>query len=219
MESDVLAKNNRIAGVNRVWFAERSILALNLVSSPGAGKTALLEATLKALGRAWPWAVIEGDQQTDHDARRIANCGVPVTQITTGTVCHLDAQMIQTASLRLAPPRGSVVMIENVGNLVCPALFDLGEAAKVVIASVTEGEDKPVKYPYMFGEAGLVVLNKMDLLAHVPFDRASFTRYLRQVNPDCPLLEVSATRGDSLGAWYRWLELRRAQTLGAPATG
>lgn len=209
VHSDVMEKNDRSAERNRGWFDSRSILALNLVSSPGAGKTALLERTLRDLQSAWPWVVIEGDQQTDNDARRIAACGARVVQINTGAMCHLDADMVAAASRRLDPPPGSVLMIENVGNLVCPALFDLGEAAKVVIASVTEGEDKPEKYPYMFRAAGLVILNKVDLLPHVQFDVGRFERLVRQVNPRAPVLNLSATRGDNLAAWYDWLRARR----------
>jgi len=208
--SDVLAKNDRIAAHNRGWLEARSILALNLVSSPGAGKTALLERTLRDLAQAWPWSVIEGDQQTDNDARRIAACGVPVRQVNTGTGCHLDAQMVRDAIRSLNPQPGGVLLVENVGNLVCPALFDLGEAAKVVIASVPEGEDKPVKYPYMFEAAGLVILNKVDLLPHVAFDTARFEHMVRQVNPLARVIPLSATRGDNLAAWYGWLRERRA---------
>ncbi len=210
VESDVLAKNNRIAAHNRGWLESRNILALNLVSSPGAGKTSLLERTLHELSGTWPWAVVEGDQQTDNDARRIAACGAPVHQVNTGTGCHLDAQMVQNAMRALNPRAGGVLLIENVGNLVCPALFDLGEAAKVVIASVTEGEDKPAKYPYMFQAAGLVLLNKVDLLPYVSFDVERFERSLRQVNPHAPVIRVSATRGDNLAAWYDWLRTARA---------
>jgi hydrogenase nickel incorporation protein HypB len=219
VQSDVLAKNDRLAEQNRGWFDGRSILALNLVSSPGAGKTALLERTLRDLAHEWPWAVIEGDQQTDNDARRIAACGAPVVQINTGAMCHLDAGMVRTASRNLDPPAGAVLMIENVGNLVCPALFDLGEAAKVVIASVTEGEDKPVKYPYMFRAAELVILNKIDLLPYVPFDVGRFEQLLRQVNPEAQVLPVSATRGDNLSAWYDWLRAHRsAREVGRPTS-
>jgi hydrogenase nickel incorporation protein HypB len=210
VQSDVLAQNNHIAAHNREWLERQSILALNLVSSPGAGKTALLERTLADLNGAWPWAVVEGDQQTDNDAQRIAACGVPVQQVNTGTGCHLDAQMVWNAARALHPKSGTVLMIENVGNLVCPALFDLGEAAKVVIASVTEGEDKPIKYPYMFEAAGLVLLNKVDLLPYVQFDVERFEGYVRQVNREAPVIAVSATRGDNLPAWFKWLREKRA---------
>jgi len=208
--SNVMAKNDRLAEQNRGWFEGRGVLALNLVSSPGAGKTALLERTLRDLEDAWPWAVIEGDQQTDNDARRIAACGAPVVQINTGAACHLDAQMVQSASRALDPPAGAVLMIENVGNLVCPALFDLGESAKVVVASVTEGEDKPAKYPYMFQAAELVILNKIDLLPYVQFDTGRFEQLVRQVNARAQVLAVSATRGDNLSAWYEWMRAWRS---------
>jgi len=210
VEADVMAKNDRIAAHNRGWFDGRNIVALNLVSSPGAGKTTLLERTLRDLAAECPWAVVEGDQQTDNDARRIAACGVPVVQINTGAVCHLDAQMVLDACRRLNPATGTVMLIENVGNLICPALFDLGESAKVVVASVAEGDDKPEKYPYMFQAASLVILNKCDLLPYVPFDADRFERIAHQVNPDAPVLRVSATRGDNLDAWYNWLRERRA---------
>ena len=213
VEADLLAKNDRIAAATREWFVRRELLALNLVSSPGAGKTTLLERTLRDVAGAWPCVVIEGDQQTDNDARRIAACGVPVVQINTGTMCHLDAEMVADASRRLDPAAGTVVMIENVGNLVCPALFDLGEAARVVVASVTDGDDKPAKYPYMFETADLVVLNKCDLLPYVPFDAERFETVLHEVNPHAPVLRVSAARGDALPAWYRWLAERRADAI------
>jgi hydrogenase nickel incorporation protein HypB len=207
VDTDVMLKNNRIAAASRDWFARRHLLVLNLVSSPGAGKTSLLERTLRHVPDAWPWAVIEGDQQTDNDARRTAACGVPIVQINTGTMCHLDA------CRRLDPAAGTVVMIENVGNLVCPALFDLGEAARVVVASVTDGDDKPAKYPYMFETADLVVLNKCDLLPYVPFDAERFETVLHEVNPHAPVLRLSTTRGDALPAWYRWIAERRADAI------
>ena len=170
LEQEVLARNNRIAEQVRGWLAGRDILALNLVSSPGAGKTTLLERTISDLGREIPISVIEGDQQTLHDAQRIQATGCRVVQINTGTACHLDASMMGRALEQLDPPPGSVVMIENVGNLVCPALFDLGERAKVVIVSVTEGDDKPIKYPHMFRASEVMILNKIDLLPYVQFD-------------------------------------------------
>ena len=210
VEADVTAKNDRIAAHNRGWFDGRNILALNLVSSPGAGKTTLLERTLHDLAAECPWAVIEGDQQTDNDAQRIAACGVPVVQINTGAVCHLDAQMVLDACRRLNSQAGTVMLIENVGNLICPALFDLGESAKVVVASVAEGDDKPEKYPYMFQAASLVILNKCDLLPYVPFDADRFERITHQVNPDTRVIRVSAKRGDNLEQWYDWLRERRA---------
>lgn len=214
VELDVTAKNDAIAARNRTSFASRRLLVLNVLSSPGAGKTTFLERTLRDLAGEWPWAVVEGDQQTDRDARRIAACGAPVVQINTGTMCHLDAEMVREACEGLDPPPGAVVLVENVGNLVCPALFDLGESAKVVVASVAEGDDKPAKYPYMFQAASLVILNKCDLLPYVSFDLASFVRSARQVNPAAPIIRVSATRGDGLEAWYRWLRERRASASG-----
>jgi hydrogenase nickel incorporation protein HypB len=201
----VLARTAAIAGRARGWLARRGVLALNLVSSPGAGKTTLLERTIRDLGGEVPISVIEGDQQTLNDARRIQAAGCPVVQVNTGTACHLDASMIARALEQLDPPGGSVVMIENVGNLVCPALFDLGERAKVVVASVTEGDDKPVKYPHMFRAGGLMILNKIDLLPHVEFDVERCVGYARQVNPRIEVLKVSATRGVGLDEWYAWL--------------
>ncbi len=192
------------------WLAGRGVLALNLVSSPGAGKTTLLERTIHDLGGEIPLSVIEGDQQTLNDARRIQAAGCRVVQVNTGTACHLDASMIARALQQLDPPRGSVVMIENVGNLVCPALFDLGERCKVVIASVTEGDDKPIKYPHMFRASGLMILNKMDLLPHVQFDVDRCVGHARQVNPRIGVLQLSATRGEGLDGWYDWLRQQTA---------
>jgi len=211
LEREILAKNNRLAERNRGWFAGRNILALNLVSSPGAGKTTLLERTLRDLGPEFPLQVIEGDQQTLNDARRIQEAGGRVVQINTETACHLDAGMVARALQQLDPPLKSVVMIENVGNLVCPALFDLGEHAKVVIVSVTEGDDKPLKYPYMFRAGAVLVLNKIDLLPYVPFDPGRFEAHARQVNPGLRIFRVSATRGDGLDDWYDWLREQRVR--------
>ncbi len=205
LEQEVLARNNRIAERVRGWLSGRGVLALNLVSSPGAGKTTLLERTIQDLGGEVSLSVIEGDQQTLNDARRIQDAGCRVVQINTGTACHLDASMIARALQQLDPPGGSVVMIENVGNLVCPALFDLGEWSKVVIASVTEGDDKPIKYPHMFRASGLMVLNKIDLLPHVQFDVDRCVGHARQVNPRIGVIKVSATRGEGLDEWYDWL--------------
>jgi hydrogenase nickel incorporation protein HypB len=205
LQHDILAKNNLLAERNRGWLAGRDILALNLVSSPGAGKTTLLERTIRALGEECPIQVIEGDQATLHDAQRIRATGCRVVQINTGAVCHLDAAMVAHGLQQLDPPLRSLVMIENVGNLICPALFDLGERAKVVIASVTEGEDKPVKYPHMFRASQVLVLNKIDLLPHVAFDVARFLDYAAQVNPHLHVFQLSATRGDGLEDWYAWL--------------
>ncbi len=205
LEQEILAKNNQLAERNRGWLAGRSILALNLVSSPGAGKTTLLERTIKELGHDFALTVIEGDQQTLNDAKRIQAAGAKVVQINTGTACHLDASMVQRALQQLDPPMKSVVLIENVGNLVCPALFDLGERAKVVVVSVTEGDDKPIKYPHMFRASSVMVLNKIDLLPYVNFDVGRFIDYARQVNPKLRVFQVSATRGDGLAEWFGWL--------------
>ena len=211
LEQAILAKNNRLAERNRGWLAGRNVLALNLVSSPGAGKTTLLERTLRDLGGELALHVIEGDQQTLNDARRIQAAGGRVVQINTGTACHLDAAMVGRALQQLNPSLGSVVMIENVGNLVCPALFDLGEHAKVVIVSVTEGDDKPVKYPHMFRAGTLMLLNKIDLLPYVSFDVDRCREYVREVNPNLQIIQVSATRGDGLAEWYAWLREQAAR--------
>jgi len=205
LQEDVLAKNNRLAERNRGWFAGRNILALNLVSAPGSGKTTLLERTLRDLGSELPIQVIEGDQATMKDAERIRATGCKVVQINTETGCHLEADMLARGLKQLAPPLDSIVMIENVGNLVCPALFDLGERAKIVILSVTEGEDKPIKYPHMFRAAQVMVLNKIDLLPYVDFDVERCLAYARQVNPGLRILQLSATKGTGLADWYGWL--------------
>jgi hydrogenase nickel incorporation protein HypB len=211
LETDVLAKNNRLAERNRGWFAGRNILALNLMSAPGAGKTTLLERTINDLRSELALSVIEGDQETINDAERIRATGCHVVQINTGTGCHLDAVMLAKGLQELAPPMNSIVMIENVGNLVCPALFDLGESAKVVITSVTEGDDKPLKYPHIFRESSVMILNKIDLLPYVPFDVARCLEFVRQVNPGLRVIPVSALRGDGLNEWYKWIrhEMKR----------
>jgi hydrogenase nickel incorporation protein HypB len=209
LEQDVLAKNDRLAVRNRRWFAEHGIVALNLMSSPGSGKTTLLERTIRDVGGELAVSVIEGDQETVLDTERIRATGRPAVQINTGSGCHLDAEMLGRGIRELRPPDRSVVMIENVGNLVCPALFDLGEQAKVVILSVTEGADKPLKYPQMFRSGTLLLLNKVDLLPHVDFDLARCTGLATQVNPGLEVLAVSATRGDGLDAWYSWLRAQR----------
>jgi hydrogenase nickel incorporation protein HypB len=211
LERHLLAKNDKLAERNRGWFSGRGILALNLVSSPGAGKTSLLERLLGDLRGEIPMSVIEGDQETLNDAERIRATGCDVVQINTGTGCHLDAEMLARGLDRLNPALGSVLLIENVGNLVCPALFDLGEHCKIVIASVTEGDDKPLKYPHMFRASELLLLNKIDLLPHVRFDVEKFEEAARRVNPELQILSVSATRGDGLGAVYDWLRERRKQ--------
>lgn len=204
LEQRVLAKNDELAAHNRGWLAARAVTAVNLMSSPGAGKTTLLERTVRELSAAMPVCVIEGDQETTFDAERIRAAGAPVIQINTGSGCHLDAAMMRGA-LDTLDPTGGVVLIENVGNLVCPALFDLGEGARVVIMSVTEGADKPLKYPHIFATSDVVVLNKVDLLPYVDFDVDRFEHDVALVNPDAAILRVSATRGDGLEAWREWL--------------
>lgn len=209
VERDLLAENDRHARVNRARLAGRGILALNLMASPGAGKTSLLVRTLTDLGGESPFAVIEGDQQTSLDADRIEACGVPALQINTGRGCHLDAHQVGHALADLDPPRGAVVFIENVGNLVCPAGFDLGEDARVVLLSVTEGEDKPFKYPHMFRAAHLLVFTKTDLLPHVDFDPLRCLAHARRLNPGLEALSLSVRGGEGLEDWYRWLRDRR----------
>jgi hydrogenase nickel incorporation protein HypB len=216
LEKEILARNNQLAERNRGWLAGRKILALNLVSSPGAGKTTLLERTIRDLAQDFPLSVIEGDQETVNDAERIRATGCRVVQINTGSGCHLDAAMISRALDQLDPALHSAILIENVGNLVCPALFDLGERAKVLIVSVTEGEDKPLKYPHMFRASTLLLLNKIDLIPYVSFDVNRCLEYARRVNPDLRTLQISATRGDGLAEWYGWL---RTQFSGYRGTG
>jgi hydrogenase nickel incorporation protein HypB len=206
-----LAKNDALAARNRAWLAGREVLMLNLVSSPGSGKTSLLERTIRDLKSEVPMTVIEGDQATDHDAERIAASGAQAIQVNTGTGCHLEADMIERALGELKPRPGSVVMVENVGNLVCPALFDLGEYAKVAILSVTEGEDKPLKYPHMFRAARLLLLNKTDLLPHLDFDVAKAIAFARQVNPNVEIIQTSAKTGEGMGEWYDWLRARAGE--------
>ncbi len=210
LEQDVLAKNNRLAERNRGWLQARQVLALNLVSSPGSGKTSLLERTLTDLKSELEISVIEGDQETALDAQRIRATGSAVIQINTGSVCHLDAEMVDRGLKVLNPKAGSVVMIENVGNLVCPALFDLGEHAKVVIMSVTEGEDKPLKYPHMFRASEIMVLSKTDLLPHLRFDVERCLDYARRVNPKMRIIQLSSARGEGMSDWYGWLRDRLA---------
>lgn len=209
VEIDVLDKNNRIAARNRARFAARQQLVLNLVSSPGSGKTTLLTETLLRLKNRLPCAVIEGDQQTVNDAARIRATGTPAIQVNTGKGCHLDAQMIADAAPRLPLAEQGILFIENVGNLVCPASFDLGERHKVAVLSVTEGEDKPLKYPHMFAAASLMLLNKVDLLPYLNFDVEQCIAYAREVNPEIEILLVSATKGDGMDAWLDWLEAQR----------
>lgn len=209
VEIDVLDKNNRIAARNRARFAARQQLVLNLVSSPGSGKTTLLTETLLRLKNRLPCAVIEGDQQTVNDAARIRATGTPAIQVNTGKGCHLDAQMIADAAPRLPLAEQGILFIENVGNLVCPASFDLGERHKVAVLSVTEGEDKPLKYPHMFAAASLMLLNKVDLLPYLNFDVEQCIAYAREVNPEIEILLVSATKGDGMDTWLEWLEAQQ----------
>ena len=206
IEQDILAKNDAVAAANRQHLADRGIFALNLVSSPGSGKTTLLVKTIQALQGRLKVAVIEGDQQTTLDADRIRATGAPAMQVNTGKGCHLDADMVRRALDRLDPADGSLLLIENVGNLVCPAAFDLGEAHKVVILSVTEGEDKPLKYPDMFHAADLLLVNKTDLLPYVQFDVEAAIGHARRVRPGIEALRVSATTGEGMDAWLDWLE-------------
>ncbi|MBK9988264.1 MAG: hydrogenase nickel incorporation protein HypB [Betaproteobacteria bacterium] len=204
IEQDILSRNNAYAHENRQHLAGQGIFALNLVSGPGSGKTTLLCKTITMLA-GLPVAVIEGDQQTSMDAERIRATGAPAVQINTGKGCHLDAHMVGHAMSRLALKDDSLLMIENVGNLVCPAAFDLGEAHKVVILSVTEGEDKPIKYPDMFRAASLMLLNKIDLLPHLDFDVEAALGYARRVNPRIRVIQLSATRGEGMDEWLQFL--------------
>jgi hydrogenase nickel incorporation protein HypB len=208
LEQKVLAKNDRLADLNREWLRQRSVLAVNLMSSPGAGKTTLLERTAREMAGMMAISVIEGDQAGALDAERIRSAGCGVVQINTGAGCHLNAEMVAEGLRMLDPPSGSVVVIENVGNLVCPALFDLGEEARVVLASVTEGDDKPVKYPHMFRRADLVLVSKVDLLPYVDFDRKRHAAYVRGASPNALMLHTSATTGAGMQEWYAWLRRR-----------
>jgi len=205
IEQDLLAKNNAYAAKNRERFAAQGIFALNLVSSPGSGKTTLLVKTIEMLRGQAQVAVIEGDQQTSQDAERIRASGAPAIQINTGKGCHLDAHMVGHALEKLAPADDSLLMIENVGNLVCPAAFDLGEAHKVVILSVTEGEEKPIKYPDMFRAAKLMLLNKCDLLPHLSFNVESAIAFARRVNPGIEVIQTSASSGAGMAEWLAWI--------------
>jgi hydrogenase nickel incorporation protein HypB len=205
IETALLAKNDHLAAHNRTWLAERGIVALNLMSSPGSGKTTLLRRTITELAGTRPIAVIEGDQETRIDAELIRGTGAPVVQINTGAGCHLDADMLARGLAELRPAPGSLVFVENVGNLVCPALFDLGEAARVVVVSVTEGEDKPLKYPQMFSAADLVVVNKIDLLPYVDVRLEHLVAHCRSVNAGVRVLPLSVTSGEGMAAWREWL--------------
>ncbi|WP_428355364.1 hydrogenase nickel incorporation protein HypB [Methyloprofundus sp.] len=206
VEQALLSKNNSYAEQNRAYFQKNNIFTLNLVSSPGAGKTTLLVETIKQLKKQFPIAVIEGDQQTEHDADRIRASGAPAIQINTGRACHLDAHGVGHAVMDLQLQPKSLLAIENVGNLVCPSSFDLGEAHKVVVLSVTEGDDKPLKYPDMFHAADLMLINKIDLLPYVDFDVEQCIRYAQQVNPDISIIQLSATKGDNFSEWTNWLK-------------
>ena len=210
LETRILAKNDALAARNRAWFAGREILALNFVSSPGAGKTTLLERTIRDLGGELAIGVLEGDQATSLDRDRIRAAGAPAVQLNTGTGCHLEADMVARGLEELRPDFGSVLLIENVGNLVCPAMFDLGERAKIVVLSVTEGEDKPLKYPHMFAAASLMLINKIDLLPHVDFSVEQAVDYAREVNPGIAALTLSARSGEGLSDWYDWLRREAA---------
>lgn len=212
IEQDILGKNDRYAGQNRQRFEAMNLFALNLVSSPGSGKTTLLTASIEQLKRC-PVAVIEGDQQTANDAERIRATGVQAVQVNTGKGCHLDAHMVGHAMARFEDLTGGILFIENVGNLVCPAAFDLGEAHKVAILSVTEGEDKPLKYPDMFYAADLMLLNKTDLLPYLDFDVEQCIAAAKQVNPDIEVIQVSARSGEGMSEWLNWIEQHRVARI------
>jgi len=205
VEEDLLAKNNRLAAGNRQLFTSSHLLVLNLVSSPGSGKTSLLERTLADLKRRFNFSVLEGDQQTTNDADRIAATGVPVKQLNTGAGCHLDAHMVGHGVENFDLAETDILMIENVGNLVCPAAFDLGEDHKVTVLSVTEGEDKPLKYPQMFQASDLMLINKIDLLPHINFDLEQCKAFARQINPQIEIMELSCHSGAGMQQWYDWL--------------
>lgn len=206
IEQDILGKNNLLAERNRGFFEAKNILALNLVSSPGSGKTSLLERTIKEKGKELSFYIIEGDQQTMNDANRIAEAGAPVVQVNTGEGCHLDADMVNKAVKKLEVADKAVLMIENVGNLICPAMFDLGESFRVVIMSTTEGEDKPLKYPYMFRTSNLCIINKTDLLPYLDFDVSKAREYALQINPNLEFIELSVKTGEGMDLWYDWLK-------------
>jgi hydrogenase nickel incorporation protein HypB len=219
IERDILSKNDEYARANRRGFAANRVFALNFVSSPGSGKTSLLVKTIEALKGRMPVTVIEGDQQTSNDAERIRATGAPALQINTGKGCHLDAHMVGHAVETLAPPSGSALFIENVGNLVCPAAFDLGEAHKVVVLSVTEGEDKPLKYPDMFAASDLLLLNKADLLPHLDFDVGACLANALRINPRLQTLIVSAKTGEGVAAFVAWIEASAARRAAELARG
>ena len=205
LNMDILSENNRMAERNRGWFEAKHVLCLNLVSSPGSGKTTILEKTIQSLVSTQKLFVIEGDQQTTRDADRIEKSGAPAIQINTGSGCHLDAKMIQLALKKLEVSDHAILFIENVGNLVCPAMFDLGEQKRVVVISVTEGDDKPMKYPYMFQSSNLCIINKTDLLPYVDFKVETAMAYARQLNPDLEFILMSAKTGEGMAEWFDWL--------------
>jgi hydrogenase nickel incorporation protein HypB len=205
LEQDILQKNNLLAERNRGWFDAKGIFSVNLVSSPGSGKTTMLEETIKRIAKQQAVYVIEGDQQTMNDANRIQAAGAEAVQINTGKGCHLDSHMVHHALHDLRPQENSIVFIENVGNLVCPGLFDLGESSRVVVISVTEGDDKPLKYPTMFETSQLCVINKIDLLPYVNFDVAKAKEYALRINPNLKFVELSATTGEGFDEWLTWL--------------
>ena len=217
IEKKVLNENQILAEQLRQRFHEHGVFCLNLISSPGSGKTSLLERTLERLPRSTRVAVLTGDIQTENDAIRLARAGFPVKQITTGGTCHLDARMIEKHLADWPLESLDILLIENVGNLVCPSSYDLGEHVKVVLLSVTEGEDKPLKYPSIFFKSKLAVINKIDLLPYVPFDIASARENVRKVHPGCEIVEVSCTTGEGLDRWLHWLESRREQGIAAAA--
>ena len=216
LNMDILSENNRLAELNRRFFEGRKVLCLNLVSSPGSGKTTILEKTIKALKTEYKMFVIEGDQQTVLDANRIEKAGAPAIQINTGSGCHLDAHMVESALKKLDVDANSILFIENVGNLVCPALFDLGEKKRVVVISVTEGDDKPLKYPYMFQSSHLCIINKSDLLPYVDFDTEATIRHARSLNPDLEFILLSAKTGEGMDLWYEWIGRQWRTTLFSP---
>ncbi len=205
LNMDILSENNRLAERNRGWFEGKHVLCLNMVSSPGSGKTSILEKTIHSLISTWKIFVIEGDQQTTRDADRIEKSGAPAIQINTGSGCHLDAKMISLSLKKLEISDHSILFIENVGNLVCPAMFDLGEQKRVVVISVTEGDDKPLKYPYMFQTSNLCIINKTDLLPYVDFSVETAVKYARQLNPNLEFIQMSSKTGEGMAEWYDWL--------------
>ncbi len=214
IEEKILSKNNFIANENRKYFSQKNITAINIMSSPGAGKTTLLEMTISALKNDFNFYIIEGDQQGSLDAKRIERSGAPVIQVNTGNGCHLDAEMIYNAVNNLDIKDNSFLLIENVGNLVCPALFDLGENKKIIISSIPEGEDKPIKYPNMFSVADMCIINKIDLAPYIEFDIHLFKKHAQQINHKISFVELSAKKGTSIESWYRWLrELKIYETI------